>query len=243
MSEIKSTAGVLIIATNKYWQFVQPLLDSINKYFLPDNNLVIHLFIDEYREYKVGERMSMKQYFIEPYKFPYASLYRYQIFRDNIMLSNEDYLYYLDADMLITDTIGTEILNELTVVHHPGFYSNNGWGSPNVDERSTAYFPAEKRKEYVAGGFNGASAKEFMKISNILAHNISIDEDNGVMAEYHDETHLNKLISTMSDRSKLVVLDSSYCQPEQPYLQKAWKIDHLPKRIIALSKDHQKIRS
>ncbi len=62
------------------------------------------------------------------------------------------------------------------------------------------------------------------------------------MAEYHDESHLNCLISKMIDRSKLVILDSSYCQPEQQYLQKLWGIDHLPKRILALEKNHSEIR-
>lgn len=243
MSEQQSVVGVFIIATLKYKQFLQPLLYSIEKNFLPNNKLVVHIFTDEFGEYITSERIKIRQYFIESYKFPYATLLRYKIFCQNVMLSNEDYLFYIDADMRVNDPVNEEILNEITVVSHPGFFSNNGWGSPNVDPRSTAYFEPERRWHYVCGGFNGGSRKEFMKICNILAHHIDIDEENGVRAEWNDESHLNKLISTMEDRSKVTILDSSYCQPEQEHLQVAWHIDHLPKRIMALAKNHTEIRS
>lgn len=242
MQERKPIIGIFLISTNAYYIYIQQLVDSIDKYFLQDHQIRIHLFTDTKRFVIASDRIKIRQYPIEPYKFPYATLLRYQIIIGNAELTDEEYLAYLDIDMKIVAPIGTEFLNEITVVRHPGFYANNGWGSPNVDKRSTAYIEPERRREYVCGGVNSGSRKEFMKICNILAHQISIDEDNGVMAEYHDESHLNHLISTMEDRSKITILDPSYCQPEQNHLQVAWHIDHLPKRILALEKDHKKIR-
>lgn len=243
MSEQQPIIGIFLISTNNYWIYIQQLVDSINKYFLTDNKIIIHLFTDVRRFVLTTDRVKIKQYAIEPYKFPYATLLRYKIFTENADLTDEDYLAYLDIDMKIIAPIGTEFLNEITVVRHPGFYANNGWGSPNVVANSTAYLEPERRKEYVCGGVNSGSRKEFMKICHILAHHISIDEENGVMAEWHDESHLNYLISTMEDRDKLKILSPSYCMPEQKHLRLAWHLENLEPKIIALEKVHSEIRN
>lgn len=243
MQQQQQVIGIFVITTLKYHVFAQPLFDSIDEFFLPNHKIEIHLFTDQYRDYQIGNRIGLHQYLIEPYRFPLVTLFRYKIFCENVKLTNEEYIFYFDADMLCVSTIRESILNEITVVHHPGFYANGKWGSEGVDKRSTAYFEPEERKEYVAGGFNGGSRKEFMKISNILAHNIAIDYENGVIAIYHDETHLNKLISTMTDRSKVKILPPAYCMVEQENLRIAWGINHFEPKIIALEKIHSEIRN
>ena len=37
--------GLLIIATNKYQKFIQPLIDSANKYFLNQDNIDVEYFV------------------------------------------------------------------------------------------------------------------------------------------------------------------------------------------------------
>lgn len=243
MREPKQVVGILLIATLKYSQFLKPLVDQIDKYFLPGSEKLLFIFTDNVQQ-ELESKSNLFFREIPSYKFPYATLYRYKIFSENKHLfSSCDYLFYMDVDMAIVNFVGDEILNKITVVHHAGFYKNNGWGSPNVSRKSTAFIEPKERKEYVAGGFNGGEAKEFLMISHILAHNIEIDEENGVMAEWQDESHLNALISKMSDRSKLRILTPTYCMVEQEHLQKLWGIYDLPKKIIALAKNHSQIRN
>lgn len=237
--------GLLLIATNKYKQFVQPLIDGIEKHFLKNHNVNIFLFTDEIGNYR-AERKNIIQSSIPSYKFPFASLYRYKIFDEHKELLNKmDYLFYLDVDMAIVGEVGDEIFGEgLTAVYHPGYYKSAGWGSPNVDERSQAFVPLEHRKSYFAGGFNGGRTDRYLTVCAILKARIELDEKNGVMAEWHDESHLNALLN--NNNNPLFIpnqLTPSYCMVEQQSLRELWGIDHLEPKIIALNKNHKELRS
>ncbi|MBW3019702.1 globoside alpha-1,3-N-acetylgalactosaminyltransferase 1, partial [Candidatus Woesearchaeota archaeon] len=39
--------GLLIIATNKYTQFLQPLIESADKYFLPNQEVTYFVFTNQ----------------------------------------------------------------------------------------------------------------------------------------------------------------------------------------------------
>jgi len=247
MSERKSLSiGLCVITTGKYKQFFQQLLDGVNKYFLPTHKINVFLFTDEYIGCESTDRVSVEQIFIPAYKFPFATLYRYKIFNEHrVHLRKENYIFYTDCDMSFVNTVSDEILGDgLTVVYHPGFYSQKNivghWGSNEVSEDSLAYVNPDKRIGYVAGGFNGATSFDFLKMSYILSKRIDADEALGVMATYHDESHLNWYVKKFPERIKY--LDPSYCLVEQKHLREAWGISHLPERIIALSKDHKSIR-
>ena len=70
--------AINIIATNKYIQFVQPLVDSIEKYFLVDHDILINLFTDQ-DAVIVHNRTDIKIHKIPSYGFPEATLLRYHI--------------------------------------------------------------------------------------------------------------------------------------------------------------------
>ena len=42
-----SNIGILLVATNKYKQFVSPLVDTIKEYFLVDDDVTIFLFSED----------------------------------------------------------------------------------------------------------------------------------------------------------------------------------------------------
>lgn len=248
MSE-QQPIGLLLIATRKYNQFVKPIIDQARKYFFPDHPVTIFTFTDEPHDDVSDERVTIINTRIPPLRFPYATLYRYEIFDEHIKpLSRMAYLFYSDVDMAFVDKIGDEILCDgLTCVLHPGFYrprhSNDNWGSPNVDPRSTAYVRPEKRYMYVAGGFQGGRTYDYMLMSRRLHINICNDEDMGIMAEYHDESHLNAYIKNEHYHCEIKLLPPSYCMVEQENLRKKWGIDDIKPKIIALAKNHAEIRS
>jgi Glycosyltransferase family 6 len=232
---------VCLIVTKKYHIFVQPLIDSIKKYFLLRHQIEIVLFTDDVEiEYKGDERVKITKDLIVSYGFPEATLYRYKIMTSRTY--NCDYIYYLDVDYLIVNEIDEEIFGDgLVAVLHPGFFSGvNGYGSWCDDERSNAYTFPENRKKYYCGGTQGGSYEHYYRAMQRMARDIADDEKRGVKAEWNDEAHFNKLLSELKN---FKVLRPSYCTPEPPHLRKLWKIDHIQPKILALDKNHTEIRS
>lgn len=218
--------ALLIIATGKYDKFIKHLLDSADRYFLPGEDVTYVLFTDKPIEYNFKRFMMMVPTDHRPW--PYATLDRYEIFSQCPVLEGFEYLYYCDADMLFVDTVGKEIFGKRVATIHPGYVG--GVGSPERNHLSTAYIPHLSKNVYYAGGFNGGS--EYLKMCKALAKNIQIDKDNGVMAVWHDESHMNRYLF---DNHPDVVLTPSYCYPE------SWDLP-FPKKLLALDKDHEKIR-
>ena len=181
---------------------------------------------------------------IERKGFPGDTLLRYHYFSAaKEMLSQVDVLYYLDVDMLIVDKVGDEILptgdQQLIGTAHPGFYNNYTpsapLGSPESRQASKAYIgPSEPRPCYWAGGFNGGTSAEFLRMAEAIRDNIDDDFQREIVAVWHDESHLNRYL--VSNQEKVKTLLPSYCYPE------SWNLDY-PKKILALDKDHEKIRN
>lgn len=230
--------NVNLIATRKYHVFVQPLIDSISKYFLLRHEITVNVFTDNTHILYTGDqRVKIVYHEIPSYGFPDATLLRYRI-----MSSIEydcDYIVYLDVDYLIVSEVGENILGPLVAVLHPGF-SVVGGGSWSTDEKSLAYVAPEKRVKYICGGTQSGSKEDFSTMMTVLAERIDGDTSRGVKAEWNDEAHVNWYFSEYPEAFK--VLDSSYCMPDKEELAKLWKIDHLPKRILALSKNHSEFQ-
>lgn len=52
--------------------------------------------------------------------------------------------------------------------------------------------------QYYCGGFNGGIAQEFIKMCEVLDCAIDKDLENGIVARWYDETHLNKYVCSLS---------------------------------------------
>jgi histo-blood group ABO system transferase len=222
--------GLLIIATNKYIDFLQPLIESADKFFLKEHDVTYFVFTNN----KVDIKTNRTVVFIdtEHKAWPWMTLGRYRIFSNNsIWFYDTDYLYYIDVDMLFVDDVKDEILGELVVTQHPGYYNGGDWREPR--SQSMAYISNDKKIYYVAGGFNGGKTSNFIKMANILASNIDTDYNNGIIAVWHDESHLNKYVAYYPSEIKL--LTPSYCYGEHMNLP-------FKKRIIALTKKHEEFR-
>lgn len=240
--------GILLIATRKYTQFVEPLIHCIDKLFLIKHDIVIHLFTDKEIELNYFDRVSVVQHKIPSYGFPEATLLRYKIFsQQGTDLQHSDFIYYMDVDMRIEKEIGEEIFGDLTAVYHPGYFKDKGWGSPHTDYRSLAYILPEHRKEYFAGGFQGGETFKYLTVCSRLSQNIETDKVWNVQADWHDETHWNSFLNYGHPKDypswKITKLDPSYCMVEQMILRESWGIAHLDSKIVALAKNHKELRS
>lgn len=232
------TIGVLLLATHKYKQFVQPLLNDVKKYFLHDHKVEVHLFTDDIHLSTEGdERVSINKYLIVSWRFPEITLYRYKIFTSK-EYPNCDYLFYMDVDMSICDTVSFEIFGDIVATLHPGF-SRVGGGSWCENKLSMGYTFPEFKHYYYAGGFQGGKTEYYYLAMRLMKLMIDEDERTGQVPEWHDEGIWNAYLST---RSRFKVLDSAYCCVEQMDLRKAWNLEDIKPKIIALAKDHQSIR-
>jgi hypothetical protein len=225
--------GLLIIATGKYTQFIQPLYESVKKHFFKNEDVKIFVFTDG----DVSENEDIIRVEQEHLGWPNATLKRYEIFDKNKeILSKMDYLFYCDADMLFVSDVDKEILpeqnsNGLVGTEHPGFYGGRR-GTYEYREESTACVKQNEGKIYYAGGFNGGTSQSFLEMSKIIKNRINKDLENNIIAIWHDESQMNRYFIENEPKT----LNPSYCYPE------SWNIP-FEKKLLALDKNHKEIRN
>lgn len=228
---------VCLIVTRKYHIFVQPLIDSIKKYFLLRHQIEIVLFTDDIEiDYKGDERVKITKDLIVSWGFPLITLKRYEIMTSRTY--DCSYIYYIDVDALVVAEVDESIFGDIVAVRHPGFEKMGG-GSWETNKQSNAYTYEENRIAYWAGGFGGGSYERYYPLMKRMKRDIQDDEKNGVMPIWHDESIWNFYLSELKSFTKL---NSAYCMPEPFHLRKAWRIDGIEPKILMLDKDHKSIR-
>jgi histo-blood group ABO system transferase len=221
--------GLLLIATNKYTQFLQPLISSADKFFL--NALDVTYFIFTNQNFDIDSRRKYKIINVDHKPWPWMTLGRYEIFNDSKSdLSEMDYLYYCDVDMKFVGHVGDEILSDLVATQHPGYCGQRG--TPENRPQSLAFVDKSESMQYFAGGFNGGSSSTYLKMSEIISKNIEEDFKNKIIAIWHDESHINRYLI---DNPPTKILSPSYCYPESVNIP-------FEKRLLALNKNHSEIR-
>jgi hypothetical protein len=241
---MEARVGIILICTRKYDVFVQPLVDSLEQFFLEGEPYDIYLLSD--REITIADthRGTIYTRTIPSYGFPFATLYRYKAMVENRDVFTAENLYYLDVDMKLVARVGSEIIGEgLVAIQHPGYYLG-GWGSRRTHKASRAYVPQEMWNDYYCGGFQGGSKKAYLDMATFLDKQIDADlemarkigytNNSGILAEYHDESFYNWYLK-VHNKYPLKVLNPSYCYPED------WMIPY-DKKILALNKNHKEIR-
>lgn len=215
--------GLLIIATNKYDVFLQPLISSADEYFLKEQEVIYFIFTD--KEINLSTNREYKIIKTDHKEWPWMTLGRYELFNNCKELFNMDYLYYCDVDMKFVGDVGNEILSNLVGTQHCGYY--NVRGTPETNSNSLACVYGHEEMQYFAGGFNGGKSEEFLKMSKVLSNNINIDYSKGIISVWHDESHMNRYFI---DNPPTKILDPGYCFHEnsnRPFR----------KRLIALIKN------
>ena len=241
--------GVLVIATGRYDQFFEPLYDSFEEHFLPGHQKIYFYLTDSTQE---DLPYNVDKYYIERKGFPGDTLFRYKYFlsiEKEIIASGVDCLYYTDVDMKAIYKMGDEILptteKPIIAVAHPGFYKK-GLGTPETRKISNAYInPKEKRKYYIAGGFQGGFTKEYLTLSKNISDMIDDDYSKGIIPVWNDESMWNRYYTTNLNKYK--ILTPSYVYPEskfhKPKSQSYKTIENLKPILLALDKDHSWFRS
>jgi len=207
------TLMMLITTGEKYCKYLKPLIDSARKYMSGHDVMAFTDTSDD-----LGPNVIKV-----PHKhlgFPMASLMRYHTFLEQkSIIARYKNVFYMDVDCLFVRHVGSEIFsNGITAVLHPW----HGFGGTSFEDRkeSMAYVDLARRPTYFQGCFQGGSTAAFLEMAGVLARNTDIDLSNGIIAKYHDESHLNRYLL---DHPPSKVLPTTYCfvegQPGVPLIR------------------------
>lgn len=242
---------LLIVATGKYFQFVEQLLQSAEQHFLPGHEKTYVVFTDggpfagEDAKYPANPYQSQLHYAqIKHEPWPLSTMLRPKYYADWLRENKgkSDFVFAIDADAKFAGTVGDEILKETVAVRHCAHITTD-----------PEKFPARSHfwKHYFGGGFWGGREKSFY----ILARGISIEAEQLIstnqIPEFHEETILNNFLNSEHWCNGVTMLNCSYHYPLWhdgnllPHIAQQWQEANLSfePKICFLHKDHNQIRN
>lgn len=207
--------AILYICTGKYNQFFSGFYDSAMRFLLPNVEKTFYVWTDDD---KLAEGCSnVRVIHKECAGFPADSLFRFEMFlQAEAELKKFDYLYFFNANAIFLKPIGEEILPDETGLamgrwpgkrehQHPMFYPYER------NKKSLAYIPPYGDNYiYFMGGLNGGRSEVYLQMVHALAENIRKDYERGIIAKFHDESHINAYLRTHQCK----VLSTTLNQPE-----------------------------
>ena len=222
--------AILYICTGKYASFFKDFHASCNSLFLPEAKKTFFVWTDDDT---LGQGLDDIRVFHRDCKgFPADSLFRFGMFlQAEEELKHFDYIYFFNSNALILKPIGEDILPDETELvagrwpgkrerQHPMFYPYER------NKYSTAYIPPRKPPYiYFMGGLNGGTASAYLEMVHTLSDNIRKDEQNGIIAYVHDESHINRYLRDHPCK----ILGAEYSTPEEHTYR---KLKYEPKIIF-----------
>ena len=237
---------MMVICLNEpYWQFCSPMIESARKFLLRGHDVDFILWTDMPENTKIDAKIIPT----ESFEWPLPTLYRYHLFlRQEKLLEEYDFIYYIDVDMKFVSRVGDEILGDLVAAQHPMYAIRREYQPPyEPNEKSTSFIPrpgrvltenGKKRFEplYFAGGFQGGRSLNFIKAMKTMKEIIDKDfTENNYIPIWNDESAWNKYLF---ENPPDVVLNPSYIYPDTlnlAYYQRVWGRNFVPK-IITITK-------
>lgn len=192
--------AVTYICTGKYEIFWEKFYETCEKHFYPGHEKAYFVFTDSERVIH-QKRSNVRVYYQAKSGWPYDTLLRYNWFctvQDH--LAEFDYCYYVNANSEFLKDVTEDKIpfpteeKPLVLSIHPRFYDDE-LGETFHPERNPAslacVLPGTKCRSH-CGAFWGATAKQFLIMSRTLRDRTAIDLQNGIIAIWHDQSHLIK---------------------------------------------------
>lgn len=228
--------AILGIYIGEYWRFWQAFYLSSEKRLIPDIKKDYYIFSDK-QDLLYAENENVHVIFQKNMGWPDNTLMRYQLFLSiEKELEKYDYIFFCNANLYISKLIGREILPSddeklFFVKRVPSFLCHEEQPyEKNI--LSTAYVAPGESELYVRGGFNGGQASHFIEMCHVLNDNILKDKREGIIALWHDESHITRYAI---DHPESKILSPAYLYPEgyvMPY----------DKKILVRKKNNEEVR-
>ena len=247
--------AVVFIGTNKYIDFLPKYYENIEKYFLPNSEKTFLVFTDgELNETPDNVRV----YHQEHLAWPYITLKRFEIInKARQVIEEHDWLVFLDADTLVVDTVTEEEFSQRCCnmstdeapffgVHHPchfwkmephnkppGAYEQNPKSRAYVDTSEEEYGRWDGSQPYFQGCYWGGKVPYVCAMIDELEARVNEDLENGIVAVWHDESHLNKYYR--ENEFKVYPFHPQFAWPE---VFKDHELCDFDPKIVHLAKDN-----
>jgi hypothetical protein len=211
--------AILYVCTGKYIRFWDEFYKTAERHFFP--GVEKHYFVFTDQEFPESVLPNVSKVEQENLGWPDNTLRRFHMFlKVESELELHDYLYFFNANCRFKKDIGKEFLPEqndqLLVVRHPGQLNKPESELPyERNPRSRACIPFGRGRDYVCGGVNGGSSHAFLRFANTARDAIDADYRDGIVAQWHDESHINRYIID----NPFSIRSASYCYPQN------WRLD------------------
>ena len=234
------SAAILFIGTGKYIEYFDRFYITTKHLFLPQTPKTYFVFTDNMDYAYLWNKPDVTTVFIADKQWPYSTLLRFHhITHIANQLSAYSHIIYIDADMYACASVSEVDFfkhdKPLFGVQHPGYIETEG--SFELNSQSLACVePTDDLSTYWQGCFWGGHAKDILEMSSQLAKRIDQDLENNIIAQWHDESHLNKYF--IEQKNSVYTYDSGYAYPETLGNQLNFE-----RKFIHLAKDHEVMRS
>ena len=209
---------------------------------------------------ELGPRLSIVSIDHELWPYPTLKRYEYllsardQIVSEYVMHLDADMIF---IDSINEQDITKPLAHsEIACVSHPGYFRPKGFklfffylknprrifqdvslllkfggvGTWERNSKSTAFVERPKRNIYVCGGCWFGNTGKILQMALSLERNVNIDLENGLIANFHDESHLNSFVSS----NDVNIITPEFCfEPKYPQLR------GLRGKILAVDKNVQ----
>ena len=228
--------GILYICTGKYSIFWKGFYESARDYLFCDTEKHFFVWTDDEEIFRQAENAeNIHTIYQEVERWPFPTLKRFDYFLNaREKLEKMDYLMFFNANELVREKISVdEILprgnEKMFFTIHPWFLGDPESEIPyDRNPESKAYVEYGTGKNYYQGALYGGKTDDFLLMCERLSRNTEDDYKRGIIALWHDESHLNRYILDYKDRFR--ILSPAYIYPEDsdfPFAEK----------IVCLNKD------
>lgn len=229
--------GVLVIALGRYIVFWKDFYESAENYFLPHHKKEYFVFTDN-KSIEYHERNNVHRVDFSRKGWPWDSMLRFDMFlTQKEQLKNLDYLFFFNIDVIFKKEVYEEILPS---DEHDGLITGTHFKYYNkkIDEyaydrnpKSTAYIPYGQGQHYATGAINGGKSKDFLNLCETCSRNVHIDMENNIVAQWHDESHLNKYLLD----KKPLIMPVNYLYPPDSWLPQELRNDNQLRNDIRIT--------
>lgn len=192
--------AVMYICTGKYERFWDEFYHSSEEMFYPGVDKHYFVFTESQRVMS-QKHTNVSYVYQSKVGWPYDTLLRFHWFamiQDKIR--EYDYCYFCNANSVFVKEVQPDIIPFPTedkpillwchTAHYDDYSSNDITTETNPE--STAYVGPDKLCRSHGGGFFGGTAEAFIKMTLDLRDNIQSDLDKGIIAVWHDQSHIIK---------------------------------------------------
>ncbi len=229
------------IATNRYWDFIADLHDSVRKFWTATEVEPRFLVFTNRRDARPAA-YDTQILPIAHRPWPAMSIYRYHTFlSQQQVLARSRWITYLDADMRVVADLGRHFLCRSFTTLHPAYAHCTEPARLPFERRpeSTAYVPMDHSGPYFHGGVQGGESADFLAMCEALLPRIEEDRRRRISAVWWDESHLNYYrYHYPAER----IIGPEFAYPDESPKARLWGLQQLRPVVLGLTRNHADYR-